>query len=99
MFNWLFFWRKKENKPRPERLAIMQTENKITTLEKENGDTLYYSADMIPASYSEGDIVTAIVYSENKIEFLGLDTDAMERRRLAIQEKKAKLRNRIGNNA
>lgn len=73
----------------------MQTEDNVTTLERENGDTLYYSANTIPASYSEGDIVTAIVYSKEHIEFLGLDTDAMERRRLAIQEKKAKLRARI----
>ena len=99
MFDWIFFWRKKEEKPNPERLTIMQTEDNVTTLEKENGDTLYYSANMIPASYSEGDIVTAIVYSEDKIEFLGLDVEEMERRRLAIQEKKAKLRDRIRNNA
>lgn len=99
MFDWIFFWRKKENKPCPERLTIMQTENNITTLEKENGDTLYYSANMIPASYSEGDIVTAVIYSESKIDFLGLDTGEMERRRLAVQEKKSKLRDRIRNNA
>lgn len=97
MFDWLIFWRKKE--PTPKRLAIMQTEDDITTLEKEDGNTIHYPSNMIPSCYSEGDIVNAIVYSEDKIEFLGLDSDEMERRRLAIQEKKAKLRDRIRNNA
>jgi len=99
MFDWLIFWRKKETDPRPERLVIMQTEDNITTLEKEDGDTLYFPSSLIPSSYSEGDIVNAIIYSEDKIEFLGLDAEEMERRRLAIQEKKAKLRDRIRNNA
>ena len=95
LFDWIFFWRKKEEKPKIERLTIMQTEDNVTTLERENGDTIFYSANTIPTSYSEGDIVTAIVYSNDKIDFLGLDSEEIERRRLAIQEKKSKLRDRI----
>ena len=76
----------------------MQTEDNITTLEKEDGNTILYPSSMIPSCYFEGDIVISLVYSEDKIEFLSLDLKEMERRRLALREKKANLRDRIKTN-
>ena len=99
MFDWIFFWRKKEKEPIPERLVIMQTEDGITTLEKDDGNTIHFPSSMIPSFYSEGDIVTAIVYSEDCIKFLSLDSKEMKRRQEAIRAKKEALRNRIKNNA
>lgn len=62
------------------RLIIMQTEDGVTSLEMENRDVLHYTG-VIPEPFKEGDIVRAIVHSEEDIEFLCIDEDATEEKR------------------
>ena len=77
-----------------ERIVFMQIEDNMVSFERENGDTIIYPKDLIPSSYTNGDIIKVIVHSEDEIEFLELDTEEMERRRLSLIETKSRLRAR-----
>lgn len=77
-----------------ERIVFMQVEDNMVTFERENGDTIIYPINLVPDVYTNGDIIKAIVHSEDVIEFLELDTEEMERRHLSLLEEKARLRAR-----
>ena len=77
-----------------EKIVFMQVEDNMVTFEKENGDTIIYPIDLVPFDFLEGDIIKAIIHSEDFIEFLELDIDEMNRRREEIRSKKAGLRDR-----
>lgn len=71
------------------RLIIMQTEDGVTSLETENLDVIYY-VGVIPEPYKEGDIVRAIVHSEEKIEILCIDEEATEAKRQRREARRLK---------
>lgn len=77
-----------------ERIVFMQVEDNMVTFEKENGDTIIYPKYLVPEHYKEGDIINAIVYDEEYIEFFEIDLEEMERRRKLLRDKKIKLRKR-----
>ena len=58
------------------RLIIMQTEDGVTSLEMENRDVLHYTG-VIPEPFKEGDIVRAIVHSEEEIDISAFHSPAI----------------------
>lgn len=70
-----------------ERLIIMQTEDGITRLEREDLSVITYAGN-IPDIFKEGDIVRAIVHSDENIEFISLDEVAMEARRIRRERRR-----------
>lgn len=79
-----------------ERLIIMQTEDNMLSLEREDKTTIIYPLSLLPNTfpYKEGDIVKSIVHNEDFIEFLELDSEAMERKRSQRKGKSQRLRER-----
>lgn len=80
-----------------ERIVFMQTEDMMVTFEKEDGSTITYPIFLIPEPYKEGDIIKVILHADY-IEFLELDLDEMERRKVILQAKKMSLKERIKRN-
>lgn len=74
------------------RLIIMQTEDGVTSLEMENRDVIHYIG-VIPEPFKEGDIVRAIVHSEDDIEFLCIDEAATEEKRRRREARRRKFLN------
>ena len=74
------------------RLIIMQTEDGVTSLEKEDLDVIHY-VGVIPEPFKEGDIVRAIVHSEDDIEFLCIDEVATEKKRRRREERRIRFQN------
>jgi len=75
-----------------ERIVIMQTEDGLVSLERQDGSIILYPQISIPPPFVEGDIVKSIVYSEDCILFLELDIEEMNLRRARMAEKKARLK-------
>ena len=85
--------------PSGERLIIMQTEDGMVSLEREDRTTLIYPLQSFPKNIPnvEGTIIRAIVHSEDCIEFIAIDTIAMEeskRKRAQRKGKRQRLRER-----
>lgn len=77
-----------------ESIVFMQLEDSMATFERANGDTIIYPHSLVPQTFSLGDIIIAIVHSEDSIEFLELDAEEMNLRRANIADKKARLKSR-----
>lgn len=77
-----------------EKIVHMQVEDKMVTFEKEDGTTIIYPVNLVPQCYKEGDIIRANILPEG-IEFLELDVEEMELRRMKLQKKKRALIERI----
>ena len=77
-----------------EIIIFTQVEDNMVTFEKTNGETIIYPISLVPIGYKEGDIIKVIIHDGDFIEFLELDTDEMERRRVSIMNKKSSLRDR-----
>lgn len=77
-----------------EQITLMQTEDGIISLERTDGSVIHFPACNVPATYKEGDIVQAIVHSEDNIEFISLDEDAMNERRQRVRTMAARIRAR-----
>ena len=78
--------------PVEEQLIVMQTEDGMVSLERENRSTLIYPLQAFPEHIpsAEGTIVRAIVYSEDNINLLEVDTVAMEEARKRRAQRKGK---------
>lgn len=77
-----------------ERLLHMQTEDGMVSFERDDGSTIIYPQNAVPDTFKEGDIILAIVHSEQYIEFIEIDTAEMEARRARIAARAAHLRAR-----
>ena len=77
-----------------ERLLHMQTEDGMVSFERDDGSTIIYPQNAVPDTFKEGDIILAIVHSEQYIEFIEIDTAEMEARHARIAARAARLRAR-----
>ena len=77
-----------------ERLLHMQIEDGMVSFERDDGSTIIYPKELVPENFGEGDIIIAIVHSEDHIEFLELDTAETEARRARIAARAARIRAR-----
>lgn len=77
-----------------ERLVFMQTEDNMVSFERNDGSTIIYPKEAVPANFKEGDIIISIVHSEDLIEFIELDTLEMEARHARVSARAARLRAR-----
>ena len=77
-----------------ERLVFMQTEDNMVSFERDDGSTIIYPKEAVPDNFKEGDIIVSIVYSEENIEFIELDTAEMEERHARTAARAARLRAR-----
>jgi len=77
-----------------ERIVFMQIEDDMVTFERENGNSIIYPRALVSEPYQEGDIIKAIVHSEELIELLEIDVEEMERRSARIKDRKSRIRER-----
>ena len=78
-----------------EQIRFTQIEDGIASFERNDGSIIYYTASNVPAPYKEGDIIRAIVFGDDAIDFIDLDHEAMEARRVRMAERTARIRARV----
>ena len=86
-----------------EQIRFTQIEEGIASFERNDGSIIYYTASNVPAPYKEGDIIRAIVFGDVAsvsltllpIDFIDLDHEAMEARRVRMAERTARIRARV----
>ena len=78
-----------------EQIRFTQIEDGIASFERCDGNIVYYDVNNVPAPYKEGDIIRAIVHGDDNIEFIEVDHEAMEARRMRMAERAARIRARV----